>query len=234
MIHLSLVDNDNSHVCKYRFQSHKNKTTSVFTPLFTAMLKLDSSFYPFGRGRKLHTPLSDTTIRKSKKKRQVLGLTLLSTSVHLRVRRRPAAGAFDSRRQLRLGGVQAVVAQRRAMASRSNSASSRTSSRSEYRLGVLLWPNSLSSLEALGRRAAFSFASSTCRTTSWTSWILPWAERDGCGRASAEGRGLLLITSSLMPSEWNGVDLTEMRTCGEKPDVKPEPRRVAIGGHGVT
>lgn len=175
---------------------------------------------------------------KRGKKLQELAVTLLSSSVqHLRVCGRPASVAAESLKHLRLCRGQAVVAQRRAMASRSSSASSRTSSRSEYRLGVLLWPNSLSSLEALGRRAAFSWAcccaSSTCRTTSWTSWLRPWAERAGCGRASAEGRGLLLITSNLMASAWNGVDLTEMRTCVEESGVKPELRTAWLSGdHG--
>lgn len=111
----------------------------------------------------------------------------------------------------------AVVAQTRASISRSIRASSRTSSRREYRLGVLLWENSRSSLESLGRRAAFSWAcwdaSSARRTTSWTSWLRP-CER-GCW-GSALRWGLLLTTSRFRLSAWECVERTEIRTCGEQ------------------
>lgn len=100
---------------------------------------------------------------------------------------------------------------------RSLRASSLISSRSEYRFGVLLWQNSRSSLESLGRRAAFSWAcwcaSSARRTTSWTSWQRPW-ER-GCW-GSVLWYGLLLMTSRFIRSAWQCVEWTEIRTWGEK------------------
>ena len=97
--------------------------------------------------------------------------------------------------------------------SRSIRASSLTSSSREYRLGVLLWLNSLSSLESLGRRAAFSWASSASRTTSWTSWLRPWEW--GCW-GSALRWGLLLMISRFRLSAWEDVERTDIRTCGEQ------------------
>ena len=101
--------------------------------------------------------------------------------------------------------------------SRSISASSLTSSSREYRLGVLLWLNSRSSLESLGRRAAFSWAcwcaSSARRTTSCTSWLRPWEW--GCW-GSALRWGLLLMTSRLRLSAWEDVERTDIRTCREQ------------------
>lgn len=111
----------------------------------------------------------------------------------------------------------ADVTHTRAAVSRSIRASSLTSSSREYRLGVLLWLNSLSSLESLGRRAAFSWAcccaSSACRTTSWTSWLRPceW----GCW-GSALRWGLLLMISRFRLSAWEDVERTDIRTCGEQ------------------
>lgn len=111
----------------------------------------------------------------------------------------------------------AVVAHACAAMSRSIRASSLISSRREYRLGVLLWLNSLSSMESLGPLAAFSwacwYASSARRTTSWTSRLRPW-ER-GCW-GSALRWGLLLMTSSFRLSAWQVVEWTEIRTCGEQ------------------
>lgn len=111
----------------------------------------------------------------------------------------------------------AVVAQTCAAVSRSIRASSLTSSRREYRLGVLLCRNSLSSLESLGCRAAFSwacwYASSARRTTSWTSWLRPW-ER-GCW-GSALRWGLLLMISRFRRSAWQCVEWTEIRICREQ------------------
>lgn len=109
----------------------------------------------------------------------------------------------------------AVVAHLRVLASRSMSASSLTSSRSEYRLGLLLWLNALSSVESFACRLAFSWAcwlaSSASRTTSWTSWLRPCA---CCGCGPELRCILLLIISSFRQSAWKGVDWTEIRTCG--------------------
>ncbi len=119
--------------------------------------------------------------------------------------------------ELALQLLYAVVAQTCAAISRSIRASSLTSSRREYRLGVLLCRNSLSSLESLGRWAAFSwacwYASSARRTTSWTSWLRPW-ERGFWG--SALWWGLLLMTLRFRQSAWQSVERTEIRTCGEQ------------------
>lgn len=111
----------------------------------------------------------------------------------------------------------AVVAHTCASRSSSIRASSLISSRREYRLGGLLWLNSLSSLESLGPLAAFSwacwYASSARRTTSWTSRLRPWEQ--GCW-GSALRWGLLLVTSSFRLSAWQVVEWTEIRTCGEQ------------------
>lgn len=107
----------------------------------------------------------------------------------------------------------AVAAHFCVMVSRSMRASSLTSSRIEYRLGVLLWLNSLSSRESLACWLALSWAcwlaSSARRTTSWTSWLRPcgW-----CCCGSELRCGLLLMTSSFRRSAWKGVDWTEIRT----------------------
>lgn len=111
--------------------------------------------------------------------------------------------------------LHAVAAATCDTASRSSSASSRTSSRREYRLGVWLWLNSRSSLESLGRRAAFSRAcwdaSSARRTTSCTSWLRPCAP----GRLGSAPRwGRLLTASRWRASAWQWVERTETQTCG--------------------
>lgn len=109
----------------------------------------------------------------------------------------------------------AVVAGRREAISRSIRANSLISSRTEYRLGVLLWRNSLSSLESLGRRAVFSWASASSfwRTTSLTSWLRPWGL--GCWDL-ALWWGLLLMTSRFRRSAWQVEEWTEIRTWREQ------------------
>lgn len=123
----------------------------------------------------------------------------------------------------------AIVAHLRVAVSSSVSASSLTSPRSEYRLGVLLWLNSLSSLESLACRLAFSWAcwlaSSASRTTSWTSWLrlCGW-----CCCGSEPRCILLLMTSSFRQSAWKGVDWTEIRTCGGKRVTSGQLRSVNV------
>lgn len=126
----------------------------------------------------------------------------------------------------------AMVAHSCAVASRSMSASSLTSSRSEYRLGALLWLYSRSSLESLAFWLAFSracwLASSARRTTSWTSWLRPCA----CCCGGSELRcGWLLTTSSLRQSAWKGVDWTEMRTCGAERGRSLEVLQARFSSH---